>query len=479
LDQVSDVIAQESAENPICTSTAESLAYVIYTSGSTGIPKGVSIVHRNTVALISWAKTLLTKEDVSKVLASTTYCFDLSIFEFFVPLTQGGCIVLVENILQLTGSQSNEGITLINTVPSAITELLKMNKIPASVQTICLAGEPLKTALVDQLYQKTKVRKIIDLYGPTEDTTYSTVCIRQLGAKASIGTPIANTQIYILDKHLQPVPIGVSGEIHIGGDGLARGYLNRPELTAEKFIADPFSEDSGSRLYKTGDLARYQPDGTIEFLGRIDHQVKLRGFRIELGEIEAVLETYPGINKAVATVREDQPGDKRLIAYLTHAQLEHSNVDALRLFLKEKLPDYMVPSAFVFLDKLPLTPNGKLDRKALPAPDQTRPEFEQVYVPPRSPIEEIVAALWQEVLAIEPIGIYDNFFALGGYSLLAMQVMVRLNRQFQIEVPLHLLFEEPTIAGLSLQLEALQSQTNPKPIASPIRALPRKRKNEI
>jgi len=409
------------------------------------------------------------------VLASTTYCFDLSIFEFFVPLTQGGCVVLVENILQLTGSLSHEGITLINTVPSAITELLKMNKIPKSVQTICLAGEPLKAELVDQLYQNTKVQKIIDLYGPTEDTTYSTVCIRKFGAKASIGMPIANTKIYILDKHLQPVPVGVSGEIHIGGDGLARGYLNRPALTAEKFIQHPFNADPRARLYKTGDLARYQPEGTIEFLGRIDHQVKLRGFRIELGEIEAVLETYPGINTSVAYVREDVPGDKRLIAYLTHSQLDHSNVDAIRLFLRAKLPDYMVPSAFVFLDKLPLTPNGKLDRKALPKPDQTRCEL--AYVPPRSPVEETLVAIWQEVLNVERIGIHDNFFALGGHSLLAIQLMVRLNKQFQIELPLHFLFEHPTISGLALKLHALPESASSNIIVPSIKALPRKYKH--
>ncbi|HEY5140856.1 MAG TPA: amino acid adenylation domain-containing protein, partial [Methylococcales bacterium] len=404
-----DAIAQENPDNPINSSIAENLAYVIYTSGSTGLPKGVAIAHRNTVALVSWAKRMFEKEEISGVLASTTYCFDLSIFEFFVPLTQGGRLVLVENVLQLTASQSNEGITLINTIPSAITELLKLNKIPESVQTICLAGEPLKTELVDRLYQQTKVKNIIDLYGPTEDTTYSTVCLRKSQMKASIGRPIANTQIYILDNYLQPVPIGISGEIHIGGDGLARGYLNRPELTAEKFIKHPFSSDPRDRLYKTGDLARYVSDGTIEFLGRIDHQVKLRGFRIELGEIESVLGQHPGIHEVVVTVREDQPGDKRLIAYLTHSQNESPNPSALRLFVKEKLPDYMVPSAFVLLDKFPLTPNGKIDRKALPAPDQAYPEFEQSYVPPSSPIEEMLLTIWREVLLIDRIGIHDNF----------------------------------------------------------------------
>ena len=469
------------------TVNPENLAYVIYTSGSTGKPKGVQISHRSFFNFLMSMAEMFDIKQQDVLLAVTTLSFDIAGLELYLPLICGAKIVIASRELAVDGSglarilnQANS-ITVMQATPATWHLLLESDWTGNPLLKILCGGEALSRDLAMHLQKKS--REVWNLYGPTETTIWSTV--KRLSSDTpfaeviSIGHPIANTQIYILDKHLQPVPIGVSGEIHIGGDGLARGYLNRPELTAEKFIADPFSDDSCSRLYKTGDLARYQPDGTIEFLGRIDHQVKLRGFRIELGEIEAVLETYLGINKAVAIVREDKPGDKRLIAYLTHAPLEHSNVDALRLFLKEQLPEYMVPSAFVFLDKLPLTPNGKLDRKALPAPDQTRPEFTQAYFPPRSPIEEIVAALWQEVLAIEPIGIYDNFFALGGYSLLAMQLMVRLNKQFQIEVPLHLLFEEPTIAGLSLQLEALQSQTNPKPSVPLIRALPRKRKNEI
>jgi acyl carrier protein len=264
------------------------------------------------------------------------------------------------------------------------------------------------------------------------------------------------------------------GELCIAGAGLARGYLNRPELTAEKFIGiELFGKTE--RIYKTGDLARWLPDGDIEFVGRIDHQVKLRGFRIDLGEIESGLGQYHGINEVVVAVREDQPGDKRLVAYLTHSQEEQPNVNAMRLFLKEKLPGYMIPSAFVLLDKFPLTPNGKIERKALPVPEQTRSEYKRSYVPPRSPIEEMLVVIWREVLAIDSIiGIHDNFFELGGHSLLAMQLIVRINKRFQINFPLSSLFEEPTVAMLAVRLETLLKQENTNAIA-PIKALPRKR----
>ena len=469
------------------TVNPENLAYVIYTSGSTGKPKGVQISHRSFFNFLMSMAELLDIKQQDVLLAVTTLSFDIAELELYLPLICGAKIVIASRELAVDGSglartlnQANS-ITVMQATPATWYLLLEAEWTGNPQLKILCGGEALSRDLAMRLQKKSK--EVWNLYGPTETTIWSTV--KRLSSDTPfaevipIGHPIANTQLHILDKHLQPVPIGVPGEIHIGGDGLARGYLNRPELTAEKFIAHPFSDDSGSRLYKTGDLARYQPDGTIEFLGRIDHQVKLRGFRIELGEIEVVLETYPGINIAVASVREDQPGDKRLIAYLIHTQLEQLHVDALRLFLKQKLPEYMVPSAFVFLDKLPLTPNGKLDRKALPAPDQTRPEFEQAYFPPSSTIEEMLFEIWREVLAIDKIGIHDNFFEVGGHSLLAVQLIVRINKQFQIEVPLRLLFEYPTIAGLSLQLEALQGQVNSKTIASPIRALPRKHTKEV
>ncbi|MEW6499730.1 MAG: amino acid adenylation domain-containing protein, partial [Cyanobacteriota bacterium] len=326
LDTDWQLIAQQNSENPLTQITVDNLAYIIYTSGSTGKPKGVAIAHYNTVALIDWAKTVFAPADLAGVLASTSICFDLSVFELFVPLSCGGTVILAENALYLPTLPAADRVTLINTVPSAIASLLRDNAIPASVRTVNLAGEPLPNNLVQQLYQL-HIQQVFNLYGPSEDTTYSTYALIERGSQGTppIGRPIANTQVYVLDKSLQPVPIGVAGELYIGGAGLARGYLNRPELTAEKFIANPFKKNltplppslrsllprSGGkgeqfspplrgeglgerfRLYKTGDLVRYLPDGNLEFLGRIDHQVKIRGFRIELGEIESVLRSHP------------------------------------------------------------------------------------------------------------------------------------------------------------------------------------------
>jgi amino acid adenylation domain-containing protein len=270
------------------------LAYVIYTSGSTGMPKGVAIEHRNAVAFVSWAKDVFTPEQLSGVLASTSICFDLSVFEMFVPLCCGGKVILAENALALPGLPAAKEVKLINTVPSAIRELLRLKGVPESVQVVNLAGEPLATSLVNDIYSQSKVRKVYDLYGPTETTTYSTFTLRKFDEPPSIGRPLSNEQVYLLGPNMQPVPIGVPGDLYIGGDGVARGYLNRPELTAEKFIGNPFARQSSGngavqRLYKTGDLARWRADGRLEFLGRRDHQVKIRGFRIELGEIETVL----------------------------------------------------------------------------------------------------------------------------------------------------------------------------------------------
>ena len=293
-------------------------------------------------------RRVYTAEDFAGLLASTSICFDLSVFELFCPLTSGGRVILVKDALELPALPPDAGVTLVNTVPSAIAELLRRQQAgcPPSVRTVNLAGEPLSDALVQQLYQRETIQQVFDLYGPSEDTTYSTYALRKSGGPATIGRPIANTQIYILDSHLQPVPLGVPAELYIGGAGLARGYLNRPELTAEKFIPDPFSNEPGARLYQTGDLARYLPDGNIEFLGRLDHQVKIRGFRIELGEIETALNTYPAVREAVVVAREDSPGDKRLVAYVVLGQEQALTISDLRGFLKQKLPDYMVPFCF-------------------------------------------------------------------------------------------------------------------------------------
>jgi amino acid adenylation domain-containing protein len=318
---------------------SSNLAYVIYTSGSTGRPKGVAIEHRSTVALLAWSKTVFTSEQLAGVLASTSLNFDLSVFEIFVPLSWGGRVILVENALNLPTLSDSVGVTLVNTVPSAISELVKMNGVPASVQVVNLAGEPLSHQLVQQIYQIETVQQVFNLYGPSEDTTYSTFALIKKGEVPTIGHPIANTQIYILDTNDQPVPVGIPGELHIGGAGLAQGYFNHPELTQEKFISNPFSDEPEARLYKTGDLARYLPDGNIEYLGRIDNQVKIRGFRIELGEIEAMLGQHTAVQESVVTVHKDSKNDKRLVAYFVPNPGQVIETIELRRFLKDRLHD--------------------------------------------------------------------------------------------------------------------------------------------
>ena len=429
------------------------LAYVIFTSGSTGQPKGVAIEHHSTVSFIHWAREVFTPQELAGVLASTSICFDLSVFEIFVTLSWGGRVILAENIIQLPSLREANEVTVINTVPSAITELLRLNAVPQSVRVVNLAGEPLPQTLVNQLYQLPTIQKVYDLYGPSETTTYSTFTLRRRDGIETIGRPIANTQVYLLDSYRQLMPVGVPGEIYIGGEGLARGYLHRPDATAERFIPDPFSGISGARLYKTGDLARYLPDGNIEFLGRLDHQVKIRGFRIELGEIESVLEKHNTVGQVIVMAREDNPGDKRLVAYIIQEEDQTPSASMLRQYLKEKLPEYMVPSSFVMLEKFPLTPNGKIDRKALPAPTGLRPELGSTYVAPEKELDRKIAAILQEVLRIEKVGIHDNFFEVGGSSLLAVRVISRIKKDFQVDLPLLSFFENPTIAGISQSIE--------------------------
>ncbi|MDZ4343796.1 MAG: amino acid adenylation domain-containing protein, partial [Candidatus Binatia bacterium] len=471
LDADWDDIVRESDKDTSRGLLPGNLAYVLYTSGSTGKPKGVAIEHKSAAAFLSWAHIVFTPQQLAGVLASTSICFDLSVFELFAPLTSGGKVIVAEDVLALPKLRTPSEVTLVNTVPSALAELLRVNGIPPSVRTINLAGEPLSAKLVQQIYEATSAENVYDLYGPSEATTYSTWAIRTPEGPQTIGKPISNTQIYILDDHLNPVPLGVAGELHIGGAGLARGYWNQPELTAEKFIPDPFGDQPGARLYKTGDVARYLPDGNIEFLGRIDHQVKIRGFRIELGEIESVLCQHPAVQQAVVLAREDIPREKQLVAYLVPKESTPTTND-LRSFLQQKLPDYMVPSFFVFLDALPLTPNGKIDRKALPAPDQTRPDLAAPFVAPRTPVEEVLEDIWAEVLGLTQIGIHDNFLELGGHSLRATQIASRVRDAFQVELPLPCLFATPTIAGLAKIIEGSNARVENLSFP-PIQPIPR------
>jgi amino acid adenylation domain-containing protein len=451
IDRDGEVINRESGNNVNSGVKTNNLAYVIYTSGSTGQPKGVAIEHRNASNLLYWAKTVYSPRDLEIVLASTSICFDLTVFELFVPLSWGGKVLLVNNALCLAHEAGPREITLVNTVPSVMATVLSAGRLPDTVRVVNLAGEPLRPELVKQIYDFGLVERVHDLYGPSETTTYSTFMLRTGDGPATIGRPISNTQVYILDSHLQPVPIGVPGELYIGGTGVARGYLNRPELTAERFIRNPFSDELASRLYRTGDLARYRADGNIEFLGRTDRQVKVRGYRIEIGEIEAALNQHPAVKDSVvmSRVRESLTEDS-LIGYVVPKQQPVPSVAALRGYLKEKLPGYMIPSMFIPLAELPLTPNGKTDRSRLPAPNQS---FTTVGVSPRTEIEELVAQIWRDVLKIEAIGVHDNFFDLGGHSLLAIQIISKVREAFDKEVELSALFDTPTIAGLAATIE--------------------------
>ncbi len=445
--------AGERTADPVADARAGQLAYVIYTSGSTGRPKGVAIEHRSAVALLHWAHGIYAAEELRGVLAATSLCFDLSVFELFVPLTRGGAVILADNALQLPALPAREEVTLINTVPSAMAELVRTNGVPASVRTVNLAGEPLGTPLVRQLYALPTVQKVYDLYGPTETTTYSTCALRRPDGPATIGRPIANTQVYLLDRHQQPVPPGVPGELWIGGAGLARGYLNRPEITGEKFVSLPIGDAAPARLYRTGDLARHRPDGSLEYLGRLDHQVKIRGYRIEPGEISAVLARHPAVRDCVVVVREDAPGDKRLAAYFVAARDTKPDITELRQALARQLPDYMIPAAFVQLEQLPHTPNGKVDRRALPAPEHSRPDLAAAYAAPRTTTEEVLAEIWCAVLGLKQVGVHDNFFDLGGHSLLVTQVLARVRQAFHVGLSLRRAFESPTIAQLAAAIE--------------------------
>ena len=440
------------------------LAYLIYTSGSTGRPKGVMIEHRNAVAFIDWATRFFSRAELRRVLASTSVCFDLSIFEIFAPLSVGGTVVLVQDALQLAAG-AGQDISLLNTVPSALRELLDLRAIPPSVRTINVAGEPLANALAQQAYRLDHVDRVVNLYGPTEDTTYSTSCVVERGATEppSIGRPIEGTSVVILDPRLELAAPGDSGELYIGGAGLARGYLGRPELTAERFIADPFSTTPGARLYRTGDRVRWRADGQLEFLGRLDRQIKLRGFRIELGELEAALLALPSVAAGVVLLREDAPGQSRLVAYVV-ARGDRVAPAELRRELARTLPEYMLPTVFVLLEALPLTPNGKIDRAALPAPVISAAD--DTYEPPSTQTERLLANIWSDVLGLPQIGRHANFFDLGGYSLKAFQVMARVRATFGVDVPAHSLFAAPSVAQLaSLIAEQQFAQADPDLVA--------------
>ncbi|WP_158973370.1 non-ribosomal peptide synthetase [Streptomyces griseus] len=421
-------------------------AYVIYTSGSTGRPKGVVVEHRSVANLLAWADRRFRFAELSRVVASTSLNFDVSVFEIFAPLVSGGSIEVVRDLLSLPDLDPDTlSGSLVSGVPSAFSHLLAGTLSGARPRAVALAGEALAAHTVRDIRAAMPGARVANIYGPTEATVYTTYWHTDTDTATTppIGRPIDNVSTYVLDDGLSPVPVGVAGELYIAGAGLARGYLNRPDLTAERFVADPYG-DPGSRMYRTGDLVRWNPNGEIEYLGRIDDQVKVRGFRIELGEIESVLAAHPDVDQAAVVVREDR-GDKRLVGYAVST----ADPQVLRAHVARAVPEYMVPSAIVLLDVLPLTPNGKLDRRALPAPEFTASTEGRA---PRTSQEEILCGVFAEVLGIDRVSIDDNFFELGGHSLLAVSLVERL-RERGLSVPVRSLFVTPTVAGLASGLE--------------------------
>lgn len=443
LDSDWETIARESVTNLCQSATPQNSAYIIYTSGSTGKPKGVTIPQQALVNFLycMHERLAVTAQDV--LLATTSLSFDIAGLELYLPLLAGAQVVVASREVAVDGRQlavmaDTTRCTMLQMTPTAWRMLVEAGWQGNQKLQILCGGEALSQDLARVLL--TKGKRLVNLYGPTETTIWSALHeVEHVANAIPLGRPIANTQVYILDTMMQPVAIGVPGELYIGGASLARGYLKRPELSAERFVPHPFSEELGARLYKTGDLVCYRSDYTIEFLGRIDHQVKVRGFRIELGEIEATLRQHPAVRDAIVMVREDTPDDKRLVAYLTVDQEGDLSVDELRGYLSSRLPGYTVPSALLFLAAFPLTPNGKVDRKSFPAPTFHEPELQRAYVAPRRPIEELLAGIWAEVLAVEDIGIQDNLFDLGGDSLRSVQITARTQQVGLVITPKQLL----------------------------------------
>jgi myxalamid-type nonribosomal peptide synthetase MxaA len=420
------------------------------------------------VSFLHWAAARFLPGELRGVLATTSPVFDCTLFEVFTPLSWGGTVVLADSVLDLPTLSARDRVTLVSTVPSTMEELLRQGGLPAGVMTVNLAGDVLAGRLVTDIQGASQVRRIFNHYGPSEATTYATGALisdrphhaGSVEAEAAdpvptIGWPIANVEAYVADEYLNLLPVGVPGELFIGGAGLACGYIGRPALTAELFIADPWSGREGARVYRTGDLVRYRRDGSLDFLGRRDRQVKLRGYRIELGEVEAVLEAHPGVQRAVTVVHDGPEAQRQLVAYYVPAAgCEAPTPAQLVARARARLPRYMVPAAAVPLESFPLTANGKVDRKSLPEPATGRTDVSEGFLPPRTPLEQKLARIWQDVLALERIGAHDDFFALGGHSLLAIQVIGRVRHELQIDVTVASLFQNPTVETFALEILA-------------------------
>jgi amino acid adenylation domain-containing protein len=472
LDTDGELIARQSKQNIAGLTRPESLIYITYTSGSTGRPKGIGMVQRPLLNLLHWMLSTTKLPERARTLQFASLSFDVSFQDIFSTLCSGGTVVMISEAVR----QDIAGLARVLAarevhrlfIPAVALQQLAEGfyddeQLSAPLRKVIAGSEQLQiTPAIEQMFTRLKAASLHNEYGPSEAHVVTALALAGCPAdwprRPAVGRPISNTQIYILDRHFNPTPVGVPGELYIGGAGLARGYPMLPATTAEKFVPDPFSTEPGARLYRTGDLSRYLADGNIEFLGRMDHQLKIRGFRIEPGEIEVVLGHHPGVQEALVLAHEYAPGDKRLVAYVVLQEESAPTVSAMRGYLKEKLPDYMVPSAFIILDSLPLTTNGKVDRRALPAPDQARPEIEQAFVAPRTALEEAAARIWMEVLGLERVGVHDNFFELGGHSLLATQLISRLCEAFQTELPLRAIFESPTVAGLAERMSQNERQ---------------------
>ncbi|MFB1485409.1 amino acid adenylation domain-containing protein, partial [Corallococcus sp. RDP092CA] len=448
---------REREDAPVTTVGAGNLAYVIYTSGSTGKPKGVAIEHRGVSNYLTWCLTAYGLEAGAGAPVHSSLAFDLTVTSMLAPLVAGRGVVMVSEARGVEGLadvlREGVGFSLVKLTPShlrLLADLLGEEEAAGRTGAFVIGGEALFAEELAFWRKHARGTRLINEYGPTETVVGCTVHVvgegDSGGGAVRIGKPLPNTRMYVLDAQGQPVPVGVPGELYVGGVQVGRGYLGRPELTAEKFIPDAFSTEGGARLYRTGDLGRWRADGTLEYLGRADFQVKVRGYRIELGEVESALMGAYGVREAVVVVREEVAGDKRLVAYVA-GDVESLERQALREHLEKTLPEYMVPTAFVVLEALPVTSNGKVDRKALPVPSDERGEVD-AFIAPRTPTEQLLAGAWSELLRVERVGATDDFFELGGHSLLATQVLSRVRSLFRVDLQLRDVFNAPTVEKL-------------------------------
>jgi amino acid adenylation domain-containing protein len=453
LDRDGKILEKESTDNPPNLTSPDNLACVLYRSGPNRTVKGIAIEHRNLLPLTNWGAKTFTAHELSGVLMSNPIWFDLSLFQIFVPLCSGGTLLIADGGLQ-PAMLANMGVKLIHTAPSIISKFIEAwRSSPSSTCTINLAGEPVSESLVSSLQQQPGVQGVNVLYGPTEASTITCLAQHSTEERLVPARPIANQQVYILDAYQNLTPIGVSGEIYIGGPAVARGYLNEAELTAQRMVPHPFSADPAARLFRSGDRGRYLKDGTIEFLGRFDEQLRICGFLFSPSDIESELAEHPDVHQCIVTMRPCDTGGQELAAFVVFHEGRGAAPGDLSDFLARKLPAYMIPADFIFMDKLPLLPSGKVDRSNLPGLKKGEPEPEAEEARAITPTEKILSEIWAEVIGLKEVGIHDNFFELGGHSVLVTQIIARVRKAFHIDLSLRTVFEFPTIVGLAEQIE--------------------------